>query len=281
MKKILVPTNFTEYANNALHLALSLAEKSDQDVVVQLLHVINPEKFYTITEDGDYMDASKDENYRQHLVEKAGEKLEEMIENTQSQKLTASVETGDIQTIVSEYVERESIDLLVTGAHETSIYEELLFVSNIDKIIHAVSCPVLTITKKAENFKADNVIFATDLKADLSPMMPQLKEFQRLFGSTIHLVYINTPNDFLNNRRINDMKETYIESQGFQDYTFTIYNDFTVETGITNFAQDVDADIIALPSHHFNSMLDEVSTNRISDIVIDEAKRPVLTFSVQ
>ncbi|MEO1652608.1 MAG: universal stress protein, partial [Bacteroidota bacterium] len=220
MKKILVPTDFKESADNALDAALQISAASDQEVLILLLNIIDPERFYKVNESGEFIDASTDEEYRKHLVHQSGLRLEELIEKKGVKNIVGRVETGDTAQIITDYVEKEAVDLLVKGIHRTSIYEEMLFASNSQKIIHSVSCPVLTIRNKVESFTCANMVFATDLKADISSVEPQIKEIQRLFESTIHFVYINTPGNFYNNRRINEMKETYFQQYSFENFEF-------------------------------------------------------------
>lgn len=280
MKKLLVPTDFSEPAGYALDVAIQLAQSSDQEVLIVLVNILDPERIYTITEDGDYKDLSTDEKYRDLLIGKAGQKLETLIESKKIPALKGLVELGEFNAVINQIVDREGIDLIVKGVHGTSVYEEMLFVSNTDKLIHAAKCPVLNIRKKIEHLKCDNVVFATDLKNDLATVIPQIKEMQRIYGCSIHFVYINTPVSFYNNRRIQDMKNTILAPFNLENYTFTIYNDFTVETGIAHFADDINADIVALASHHFKGLIDHILDSRTSDVVLDETERPVMTFAI-
>lgn len=281
MKKILVPTDFKESAENALDAALQISAASDQEVLILLLNIIDPERFYKVTEGGEFIDASTDEDYRKHLVHQSGLRLEEIIEKKGGKNIVGKVETGDTAQIITDYVEKEDVDLLVKGIHRTSIYEEMLFSSNSQKIIHSVTCPVLTIRNKVENFTCANMAFATDLKADISAVEPQIKEIQKMFDSKIHFVYINTPGNFYNDRRINDMKESYFQQYSFENYDFHIYNDFTIETGIAHFSDDLDADVVAISAHHFNSLMDHIHGSQTSEIVVDKSERPVITFTLK
>lgn len=278
MKKILVPTDFSENADNALNLVAQLAEKAE--VQVTLLNVVNPEQFYTTNSEGEFLDASSDENYRKHLMEKAEEKLKKVAEAYPSLNPSLKVESGKVIEIINQYVQKEEIDSVVTGRHHTSIYEDMLFGSNAESIIRTIQCPVLNVRRRTENFKVERIAFATNLKDDLSNVVNQINDLQELFSAKINLVYINTPVDFYNTRRIMEMKEEFLQKYPIANHEFSIYDDFTIETGITHFAQDVKADIIALAAHHFNSLIDYTTTNRTSDIVMDETECPVLTFSI-
>ncbi|NJO03490.1 MAG: universal stress protein [Bacteroidia bacterium] len=278
MKKILVPTDLSEHSQHALDVAIQISQKSELEII--LLNVIDLEKFYTTAEDGTYINASQDEGYKQHLSDQANKRLSEILDQVASDRILARVETGDLIEQLSKCVTQESIDLVIIGAHGTSIYEEMLFGSNANHIMRALKCPVLTIRDQVKDFKVDSMVFATSLRDNLDYALPQIRAIQQLFGSVIHLVYINTPVDFFNQRKINEMRDNFLAKHPLNSYTFTIYNDYTIETGIAHFSDDVDADIVALAAHQVDDMLDYILSTHTSDVIIDEAKRPVLAFSI-
>ncbi len=278
MKKILIPTDFSEAANNALEAAIQIAKKSDQDLSLILVNVIDLDRYFTTNEAGEYVDARTDEKYKQHLIHSSGEKLGKLIEEYQLSNAEAKVEMGDVVAIINDYVENQGVDLIVIGAHTTSAYQEMLFSSTTDRVIRTVLCPVLSVRGKINQLKADNIVFATNLDEAHDRVFEQIKEIQRLFGSTLHLVYINTPSEFYNHRRIQSMKEEFLKKYPFENYTFSIYDDFTVETGVAHFLEDSEADMLALASTHFNNYLDYTTTMHTSDVITDEVQKPVITF---
>lgn len=278
MKKILVPTDFSENADNALHLVAQLAEKAEVEIV--LLNVINPENFYTTNETGEFLDASADENYRNHLKEKSQNRLQELANDYPALKSSIKVEFGKVTDIINQCVEKEEADSVVIGRHSASIYEDMIFGTNAESIIRTVHCPVLNVRGRIDDFKMDKVAFATNLQDDLGKVISQINVLKSLFQANVHLTYVNTPADFFNTRRINEMKDEFIAKYPIEFSEFYIYDDFTIETGITHFAEDIDADVIALAAPHFNGLVEYMGNTRISDVVMDETERPVLTFSI-
>lgn len=278
MKKILIPTDFSEAANNALEAAIQIAKKSDQDLSLILMNVVDLDRYFTTNEEGEYVDARTDEKYKQHLIHTAGEKLGELIAQYQLSNAVAKVETGDVIEVINDHVENQGVDMIVIGAHTTSVYQEMLFSSTTDRVIRTVLCPVLTVRGKVNQLKADNIVFATNFSEAHERVFSQIKEIQRLFGSTIHLVYINTPSEFYNSRRIHSMKDDFLAKYPFENYTFSIYDDFTVETGIAHFLEDSGADMLALASTHFNNYLDYTTSVHTTDVLTDEVQKPVITF---
>ncbi|GAB4396548.1 MAG: universal stress protein [Microscillaceae bacterium] len=279
MKKLLVPTDFTPASHNALEVALQIAKKSGEDTLIYLLNVIDLKHFHKLNNEGQYVDALTDNAYRDHLIHDAGVRLQSLMVEAATSSLVARVETGEVTEVINQYVAQEKIDLVVLGAKTTSLQEEMLFFSTTDRVIRTLTCPVLTIRRKNEDFKAQNMVLATNLTDPIEEAAPQIKAMQKLFGATLHLVYINTPGDFYNNSRIQDMKNEFVAKYGFENYTFTIYNDFTIETGIAHFAEDANADILAISARHLNDTLDYVANTFRTEIIMDEVSRPVLTFS--
>lgn len=277
MKKILVPIDFSESANNALDVAFQISKKSD--ILIILLTVVELDKFHTTAEDGTYISAENDDKFKAHLIHQAGLRLEEIIVAYEANNMLGKVETGDVVEAIQTYIKKESIDLVVMGTHRTSAYEEMLFGSHTEKIIHSIDCPVLTIRNKIDAFNAKNIVFATVFDELAYRVVTQIQTMQNLFDANLHLVYINTPVNFYNSRKINEMKEEFVQKNQLKNFTFTIYNDFTVETGIAHFSDDIDADVIALAAKHFSDLFDYTISIHTSDVLIDKTNRPVLTFS--
>ncbi len=280
MKKLLLPTDFSEHASNALDLVRQFAEMSSETIQLVLLHVINPERFIKVGEDGTYLDASKDENYCQVLKNNAQEQIEETQKAHPSLDIQGFVENGDVTELIQRYADEQAVDLVVIGSKVHHIYEEMLFGSSTDRIIRNVKTPVLTVRSKVEGASFKNLVLASDLKDENNPVFAQLKSMQALFGAQIHLVYINTPGSFYNTRRIREMKDTFLSKHPLENYTFHIYDDFTIETGIAHFCEDVRADIVALGAHHMGNLLEYTHHSHTADVLIDELSRPVLTFSL-
>ena len=65
-----------------------------------------------------------------------------------------------------------------------------------------------------------------------------------------------------------------------KNYTINIYSDKVEEDGIIFYAQDINADLIALATHGRSGLLHLLSGS-IAEDVVNHAKRPVWTFRLQ
>jgi nucleotide-binding universal stress UspA family protein len=276
MKQILVPTDFSVAAENALTVASQIAQSAG--VQVLLLHLIDPEKFYTTSSEGDFHNAAQDLDYQNHLRQNAEAKLKELINQHSNCEIIPRVDMGKIPQAINQVIENEAVGLVVMATHTATAIEDMIFGSNTEKVIRTAPCPVLTLREPIKHFQVKNIVLASNFTEDQMRGMAKIRALQQAFGAKLHFVYINTPVDFLNNRRINERKAAFLAKFPFENSTFTIYNDFTVETGIANFAEDSQADLIILSAHHWEDYNEFMDTSHTSDVVISRVKCPVMTF---
>ena len=64
-----------------------------------------------------------------------------------------------------------------------------------------------------------------------------------------------------------------------EDYSFTIYNDLTVEKGILQFANDAEADIIGMGTHGRKGV-SHFFNGSISEDLVNHTNMPIVTFKI-
>ena len=104
----------------------------------------------------------------------------------------------------------------------------------------------------------------------------ELKKIRRLIDGKLHLVKINTPNSFEASRPTMMLMKEFVEKHELSNYTLNVYNDFVEEDGIIYFAQDIEADMIALATHGRTGLMHLLSGS-IAEDVVNHALRPVWT----
>jgi nucleotide-binding universal stress UspA family protein len=139
--------------------------------------------------------------------------------------------------------------------------------------------PVLIVKKAIENFEPKNIVFATNGEEGAKAVVEALNKFQSAFGSTVHVLNVNTPNNFYRTRTMEKMLKDFAEASGLKNFTINIYNDANEEDGILNFAEDVKADMIAIGTHARTGFSRILSSN-ISEDVVNHSNLPVLTVKI-
>jgi len=283
VKKILVPTDFSEQAGYALDFAYQIALKSTAEII--LINVVDYPGLSSVWGGGMNVIGGAeppldnlDESFINNLLTRSRDEMSNMVKklNDGSVKITQLVEVGNPYFIIAEKIEQEQVNLVIMGTKGATGLEEVLIGSNTERVVRHAKCPVITIKKKRDFTRIHNIAFASNFDGDQSHVVEELFKLQDIFQAKLHLVKINTPNNFESNRVILKEMKAFVERYGIDNYTLNIYNDYIEEDGIIYFAEDIEADMIALATHGRTGLMHLLSGSIAEDIV-NHAKRPVWT----
>ena len=146
IKRILCPTDFSEFSEWALKLALPLARWYRSEISV--MHVVprvlmHPEYFPYMQEP---VLPSPD------VRKQALEELDRFVETTRGIGIATEVvlEEGDSVEEILATAERLPADLIVMGTHGRRGFERLVLGSVAEKVLRKSPCPVLTVSSSPE-----------------------------------------------------------------------------------------------------------------------------------
>lgn len=278
MKTILVPTDFSRTAQNATDVATAIAKKSKAEII--LLHVVEEIEEGSFNVEGEVAASGswEDRIFTAKMIQKSKQQLSKvaaaLIEDGVNvrQLLRVGTPYHGIHTIITEH----KADLVVMGTHGKSRLEEILIGSNTEKVMRRSSCPVLSVNKKPSRVDFKSIVYALSLRADELSFPPIVKEIQQLYGSTLHLVRINTPGLFINDSLAKEKLQAFAQKMKLQNYTLNTFNDFDEEAGIINFSEAIGADIITMWTHG-RTGLSHLFNGSIAEGVTNHARRCVLT----
>jgi nucleotide-binding universal stress UspA family protein len=222
VKRFLVPTDFSENAENALVAAIELAEKvNGQIIVVHTYKLIQRAGTFIGVEEMMRKDAEKDMAI---LLDKYREVALKGIQ------LTGNVIKGAIEYVVSHMVKESDIDLVVMGTQGSSGLKEVFIGSATNNVIRRTKAPVLAIPSDFTFRPFDRITIAVDGKGvdDISTYNPLL-DIAKTFDSSISIIHISSDesevylqpelNDFF--KEFSPTTEIIISndiSQAFQDF---------------------------------------------------------------
>jgi nucleotide-binding universal stress UspA family protein len=277
MKTILVPTDFSEHANHALDLAKQLALK--HEMAIHLLHIVEqPGSQYITPVTGGAHDQMENV-FVLRMIEKVKAKMQETANELAQEgiKTTFKVKIGNPFKQISSQIKGENYHLIVMGTQGASGLDEVMVGSNTEKVIRHATCPVVTLKEKADLDKIDDIVFAMSYFGQNGYLAEQLKEIQQLFMARVHLVTINTPGNFLVERNVASSLNKFIEEHQIDNYTINIYSDITEEEGIVHFAEDQNANAIAMATHG-RTGISHLLTGSLSEDIANHSMLPVITF---
>ena len=279
MKKILVPTDFSDQAKYALKLAVEIAKKADAELI--LLHVVEipgQTQFNTMGEatNVDGMEGV----YVMKMIELGKKKLaklkgDDLLEDV---NLKTELKAGNTYYNISSIVNEYDPDLIVMGTSGSSGVDEILIGSNAEKVVRNAKCPVLTLKEEISLANIDNIVFASSLKNDDNELAIKLKEIAHFSYAKIHLLNVNTPNSFESSTKTYKRMDEYLKNNGLEAEKH-IHNGVNEEEGILEFAKEKNIDLIAMGTHGRKGLMHLLSGS-IAEDVVNHSKRPVLTLKL-
>ncbi|MDX2305837.1 MAG: universal stress protein [Microscillaceae bacterium] len=280
MKKILVPTDFSSFADNALKVALGFARRTQAEIV--LLNVILAPSHVTIecSEEGTHLGTTSDQGYFEQVIGHLQDTLRDIIQGLDYEKVSYQIRSGNITQAIMAYVENNQIDMIVMGTQGDSNYDALFVGSNAEKVVQLADCPVITIRNVEGEVRFDDIVFATDLMVSKHQPIDSIKQIQALYDAKLHLVYVNTPGNFQPTFDLNQKAESFVDAYSIDNYNFYIYCDFVEDDGINHFAEEIQADLILVVSHKRRGFA-RLLAGSIAAGVVTTSNIPVLTFSLK
>jgi len=190
IERILIPTDFSEYAEQALTQAIHFAKKYQSEL--HILHVntlfdSNPEMFGNTRVINDIQRMS--ENFIGKQINKIAEN--ESLENL---RVIQEHEQGiSAAPTILEYSNEKHIDLIVMGTHGRRGLGHLFLGSVAEEVVRLSKCPVFTVntrkkSKKMKQFK--NILVPIDLSEISEISVKYAKEIAELYDSKLHLLHV-------------------------------------------------------------------------------------------
>ena len=144
MKKILIPTDGSEYAGKAIEKAAEIAEAFDSEV--ELLYVSDIRSTLMIVPEFQMYAGLDDEKLDVEIDKKASQVLEEGKKKLGREKVTTNILEGYPADEIIHYVQENDFDLLVMGSHGIgSGIKRYLLGSVTNQVIQHVNIPTLII----------------------------------------------------------------------------------------------------------------------------------------
>ena len=276
MKRIVVPTDFSECAMSALKIAAKISDKTG--AVISLVHTYQL-PVYGFTSGRLMYDGAEIGKIRKQIEDEL-QKIAKMPFIKKYRVERFLLPDYAVEDIVS-YDKLKKADLIVMGTHGTSGWKDDLIGSNTERLIRRAKCPVLAIRQGDEKkFNPKNVVFASNFYGEVYERFDAIRYFASIFDSKLHLLLVNTPTDFITTQYSENLMNTFKEKFKLKDVTMSIFNDETVEDGIIHFARRVKADLIALETHG-RTGVNHILRGSIAEDTANHSSIPVLTFRIK
>lgn len=192
MKTILIPTDFSANAMNAINYAVKFFKY--QRCEMYIMHAYADEVYSNSSD----MSTSEFNTYKEDAEKKVNGALEKLLEKIKEispnprHKYKALSVFGSLIDSANDFVEEKNIDIVVMGTKGETNDQKLTFGSHTLQVLKYVQCPVLAIPENFEYQKPKKILFPTDY------MVPYKRRELKLlcdlacsYRSEIHFLYLS------------------------------------------------------------------------------------------
>jgi nucleotide-binding universal stress UspA family protein len=247
MKHILLPTDFSKNAWNALAYAIYIFQGESC-----VFYVLNAYKSNSNLYDSTKVDEG-DELFEAES-ERSGRKLDEWVKNLATIKendigkvITISFD-GSLQLAVTKMADEYSFDYIVMGTKGASGVKEIFMGSNSVKIAKQFTyCPIIMVPEKYESHELHQILFGTAYK-DLytTYQLDALIYFANRYNSHIDVLHIERERISPSGQQI-DNKKVLEDILGKTDFGhIALKDDSSISDKIMKYAKGNGIDMIAL-----------------------------------
>ncbi|MUP47458.1 universal stress protein [Gramella sp. BOM4] len=245
-KKILVPTNFSKHAWNALIYGLAIYKK--EACTFYIFNAYGSSNFL-----GENLSLLKDEDHdpkkiSDHGLDKLMKGLSFRKENPKHNFETIS-HNGNITEGIQEAVDTHGIDLILLGAAGDSAAVNVAYDNVISRIIEKLeNCPILVIPEsiQLDEEMEREIVFPTNFR---NPF--KLRELSALIGlssylnASVRVLYINVDNKKMTEEQ-EALKDNLATLLSDIDFSFHNLTKTSVTTGVHLFIESRESDLLAL-----------------------------------
>jgi nucleotide-binding universal stress UspA family protein len=275
MYKILVPVDFSKKSEFAVKMSAQIGKKIKTEI--HLLHLVELPSGIVDMGAGSNFSIPASMMYLRKVKEKIIHLKNTFFDSDQIIKYSIKFENPFEG--IRDYAMKIDANLIVMGSKGVSDFEEMIIGSNTEKVVRTSTIPVIVVKADSQKFKFKKLVFASNYDEENKVAFVDFLNFAKQFKTEIHLLKINTASSFENSFTTKEKIKNFIKDFDLPNNTIHIHNDESVVKGITNFAKEIDADLIALTTHG-RSGLSSLFNSSIAKSVSKSVLRPVITFKI-
>jgi len=247
-KKILIPTDFSKNAWNALTYATTLFKNDDCT-----FYLLNAFQLYHFTTDS-LIEPEPGQPAYEQAREESEKGLEQLIDgisirsDNSKHKFEMVSTYNSVLEAVETTVKNKQIDLMVMGTRGANNTENYLYGSNAVNVMEKLmDCPIIVVPQKIQ-LKKDTrkeIVFATTFKSAVKPNeLEELLDVASKLQAAIRVLYIQKTGNLTKDQEFNKKElQEYLKDVV---HTFHTLTDIKVVAGIHSFIESRGSDMLAL-----------------------------------
>ncbi|KAA3437134.1 universal stress protein [Rufibacter hautae] len=270
MKTILVPTDFSAVACNALEYALAVATVTQSRIL--LVHVVDVAS--TFSQYHTFLDSVTSQ-----LLADAEHELKTIAEKKRISvpvKLQTVCTLGNFVAEVNSLATQNAVDFVVMGTHGQGGILDKIFGTNALAFMNQAKCPVLLVPQNATFKGIHQIAFAYDLDSEVTSVLRQLFQWATPFNAQVSII------NCLSERQLNlvpdfSLLQSIIKTFPVENYSLIQRKEDDVVKGIFDFVQENQTEVLAIATHE-KVFLEELLHRSVSKRLLFQTQVPLLAF---
>lgn len=240
MKQIIVAIDFSRCSVHALEYAVNLANRIKANIL--MVWVDNTQSAESVFPE--FMISSRKEittNFNE-LIQKYGSSLKEG-------EITYKIRKGKVHQEIANQAKYSDAELIITGTHGVTGFEEFWIGSNAYRLVTYTPCPVITIRTDFKFKETINkIVLPIDSSLETRQKLPYTTKLAKYFNSEIHIVSLYSTSIKAVRHKVDNYTlqvKKYLDEENVPSQVETIDAE-NITNSTIDYAKKIDADIIAI-----------------------------------
>jgi len=207
MKRILLPTDFSDNSWNAITYAVELFK--DEACTFYLLNTYTPVIYhveYVLGYPAQFGLGDAVRNTSQENLNELVLKLSDKFGHNPKHKFETSARFDTLISGIKDFVEAHNIDLIIMGTKGATGAEGVLFGSNTVHVFKEIKCPIMAIPSNFKFEAPHEILFPTDLEVNYkNSLLNILQEIASSHHSRVNAMHVSTGNKLTESQENNKL----------------------------------------------------------------------------
>lgn len=275
MKSILVPTDFSENAENAITYAAEMNLKINGKIILFHSYLV-PVPVTDIA----FSMAMIDDNEVRQAAKSTLNKLKityEILYPGMEFETDLSEGIADTEIVTEEKLSK--CDLVIMGTHGKSGLQEFFIGSNTVSVINKSICPVISVPDNAKMRGLKKIVFATDFASNDFKNVFEIVEHARNFNSHIELLHISTgqSDQLIEKSKLIELQQRIINESKYPDISINLLPDKNSFQGLNSYLEEYNPDLLAISTRD-RSFVDKYFDRSLTKKMVHHSHIPLIAL---
>ena len=272
MKTILVPTDFSPVAENALHYAAELNKKLNYEIL--LFHAYEVPMPVT-----DVPIMPPDEEFRVAAMDSLNKLKENFNRQYPQMQIKVEASMGNSNNEIIRMENKTKCSLVVMGSYGDNAMHHLVAGKHVAPVINKSGCPVLVIPMNVQYQELSKIVYAVNFGVDDLANSMSVTEMASAFDAEVIILHILTKEHgrLRQQAEIEKFRVSVIELSGYNKVSIKLLESDNVFEGINLYVVEINADMLVVNMREL-SLMDRIFNRSLTKKIAYHSKTPLMVM---